>query len=197
MTTNSRKSRSMRIAGIASIPVALIAAGAIVGGASYSAFNATTSTPTSNWAAGTVALTNDSEASALFTATDIAPGATGKKDITVTSNGSLASVVKLYGTDAASTKALAKYVDITIVEGTLSGSTFTPLASNATVYSGTLDAFGSQHTDYADGVSVWQPTGTAGEKTTFEISYTLDQATPNTAQAGTAALGFTWEAQSK
>jgi hypothetical protein len=191
----ARSPRAMKIAGIASIPVALIVAGVLVGGASYSAFNATTSTPTNNWSAGTVALSDNDQGVALFTATNLAPGATGTKDITVTSTGSLASTVKLYGTNASTTNGLSSYIDLTITEGTGSGASFTPLASGSNVYTGTLAAFASTDTSYANGITAWAPAGGGTDARTFRINYTLEGATPNTAQAGTTALGFTWEAQ--
>lgn len=189
-------SRAMRIAGIAAIPAALVVAGVLVGGASYSAFSATTSTPTNNWSAGTVALSNDGQGVALFTASNLQPGSTATKDITVTSTGSLASTVKLYGTQAATTNALSSYVDLTITEGTGTGTSFTPLASGSTVYTGTVADFGSARTNFSNGITAWTPAGgSTSDARTFRISYTLDAATPNTAQGGTAALGFTWEAQ--
>jgi hypothetical protein len=185
----------MRIAGFAAIPAALVAAGLLVGGASYSAFSATTSTPTNNWTSGTVALTDDDQNVALFSATNLKPGATGTKDITVTSTGSLASTVKLYGTQAATTNGLSSYIDITVVEGTGTGSAFAPLASGSNLYTGTLADFAAARTDYANGITAWTPSGSASEARTFRISYTLEAATPNTAQGGTASLGFAWEAQ--
>lgn len=195
-STATRNSRAMKIAGIASIPAALVVAGVLVGGASYSAFSATTSTATNNWSAGTVALSNDSQGVALFTASNLAPGSTGTKDITVTSSGTLASTVKLYGTQAATTNALSSYVDLTVTEGTGTGTSFTPLASGANIYTGTLADFGSNRTDFANGVTAWAPAGgSPAVARTFQITYTLDAATPNTAQGGTAALGFTWEEQ--
>jgi len=193
MTNTARRRRSMRIAGIAAIPAALLVSGALVGGASYSAFTATTSTPTNNWSAGTVALANDGQGAALFQATNLAPGATAKKDVTVTSTGSVASVVKLYGAQAATTKGLASYVDITVAEGTGTGASFT----GTTIYTGTLADFGASHSNYSDGVVAWSPAGGGSDARTFEISYTLDASTPDSAQGGTAALAFTWEAQSK
>jgi hypothetical protein len=63
------------------------------------------------------------------------------------------------------------------------------------VYSGTLAAFGSANTNFATGLGTWAPTGTGSETRVFQFTYTLDPATPNTAQSGTAAIGFTWEAQ--
>jgi hypothetical protein len=188
-------SRSVRIAGFAAIPAALVIAGAVIGGASYSAFNATATTPTSNWNAGTVALASDSQNTALFTASGLKPGSTGTKDITVTSTGSLASTVKLYGTNAATTNGLSSYIDLTIVEGTGTGASFSPLPSGSNIYTGTLANFASSDTYFSNGLTAWAPTGSATEARTFRIGYTLESGTPNSAQGGSAALGFTWEAQ--
>lgn len=191
--TATTRSRAFRIAGFASIPAALVLAGAVVGGASYSAFSATTSTPTNNWSAGTVSLNND-QSSALFNATGLKPGSTDTKYITVTSTGSLASTVKLYGTNAATTNALSSYIDITITEGTGTATNFTP-NSGSPLYTGTLANFASTETNFSNGLTAWQPAGGAAESRVFKITYGLESTTPNSAQGGTAALAFTWEAQ--
>jgi hypothetical protein len=197
VTTPTR--RTARLLKWAAVPAALLVSGLIVGQASYSAFNSTTSNPTSNWSAGTVALTDDDAGVAMFNATGLKPGSTGTKCIAVTSSGSLASNVNLYGTSAATTNALSTYIHLTIVQGTggTSGSCtgFTPLASGSSLYSGTLASFATTSTNFATGLGTWTPTGTAPETRTFEFAYTVDAATPNTSQGGTAAIGFTWEDQ--
>jgi hypothetical protein len=78
---------SPRIAVVAkwsSVPAALVLSSALVWHASYSAFSATADNPTSNWAAGTVALADDDSSTALFSATNLKPGSTGTKCIVVT-----------------------------------------------------------------------------------------------------------------
>ncbi len=99
--------RTLTIARYAAIPAALLASAAVVSTASYSAYTASTSNPTSNWATGTVALSDDDTNTALFSATNLKPGSTGTKCVVVSSTGSLASSVKLYGTSPATTKSLA------------------------------------------------------------------------------------------
>jgi hypothetical protein len=182
------------------VPVALLVGGVAVSQASYSAFSDSTATPASNWAAGTVKLANDAPAAtAMFSATNLKPGDTGTKCIAVTSTGSLASAVKLYATGAATTNALSSNVNLTITQGTGGGfgscTGFTALATGAAVYTGTLAALGTSATGFSNGIGAWAPTGTAPETHTYQITYTLDTAAPNTTQGGTAALGFTWEAQ--
>jgi hypothetical protein len=135
----------------------------------------------------------------MFTAANLKPNSTGTKCIAVTSTGTLPATVKLYGTNPASSNGLSGYLNLTITQGSGGSSAsctgFTPLASGATVYTGTLAGFASTASTFATGLGSWAPTGTAAETRVFQFSYTLDPATPNTAQGGTAALGFTWEAQ--
>lgn len=196
---NRPTARTARIARWAAIPLALLASGAVVATASYSAFSATTSNPTNNWAVGTVALSDDDANTAMFNATSLKPGSTGTRCIAVTSSGSLASAVKLYGTNPATTNALSSSINLSVVQGTGgsfgSCTGFTPLATGSSVYSGTLAAFGSTATSYASGLGSWAPTGEAAETRVFQFTYTVDPAAPNSTQGGTAAIGFTWEAQ--
>src|SRR3954467_9544432 len=102
----------------AAVPMAVLASGGMVWQSSYSAFSATTASPTNNWSAGTVALSDDDHSTAMFTAADLKPGASGTKCIAVTSTGSLASTVKLYGTAYDTTNGLAGNINLKIEEGT-------------------------------------------------------------------------------
>ena len=194
-----RTARTAQLAKWVAIPAALALSGAVVAHSSYAAFSATTVNPTNNWTAGTVALSDDDSNTAAFTATNLKPGSTGTKVIVVTSNGSLASTVKLYGTNAATTNGLSSYINLVITQGTggsfASGTGFMPLVTGSNVYTGTLANFSATATGFATGLGTWAPTGTASEARSFQIQYTVDAAAPNTSQAGTAAVGFTWEAQ--
>ena len=191
-----RQVNKKRLVALAAAPVALLASGGMVWAASYSAFSATTVNPTSNWTAGTVALSDDDSSTALFTASGLKPGSTGTKCVAVTSTGSLASTVKLYGTSYATTNALSSNVNLKVEEGT--GATTASCASfvaGSTLYDGTMAAFGTGKTGFATGVGTWAPTGSALETRSYRVTYTLSATTPDTAQGGTAALGFTWESQ--
>ena len=177
------------------VPVALMASGLLVWQSSYAAFSSTTTNPTNNWTAGTVALTDDDSNTAMFTASALKPGATGEKCIAVTSSGNLASTVKLYATTYSTTGALGSYIDLVIQEG--SGGSFsscTGFTSAATNFTGTLAAFAAANTNFGNGLSSWAPApGTVTR--TFRIAYTINTSAPNSAQGGTAAAGLTWEAQ--
>lgn len=198
-STTSNRRRNARMATAGAVVAGLGLSAAVVWQASYSAFSATTSNPTNNWSAGTVSLTDDDSNSAMFTATGLKPGSTGTRCIAVTSNGSLPSAVKLYGTNPTTTNGLATSINLTVTQGTGATSAsctgFTALPAGASVYTGSLAAFGAGSSSFATGKGDWTPTGTAAETRVFQFTYTLDAATPNTAQGGTAAIGFTWEAQ--
>lgn len=191
--------RAARVFGVGAALACLAASAAVVWQASYSAFSTSTSNPASNWAAGTVLLADDDANTAMFTASNLKPGATGSRCIAVTSTGNLPSAVKLYGTGSATTNALSSWINLTVTQGTGgsfgSCSGFTALASGATVYSGTLAAFASSATGYATGLGSWTPTGSGSDTRVFQLSYTFDPAAPNSTQGGTASIGFTWEAQ--
>lgn len=198
-SSGSTRRRHARILSAGTVVAGLAVSGILVWHASYSAFSAQTASPASNWNAGTVALSDDDSNTALFTANNLKPGSSDTKCIAVTSTGSLPSAVKLYGTNPTTTKDLASNISLTITQGTAgsfgSCSTFKPLTSGATVYSGTLADFGASASSFATGKGDWAPTGSASETRVFQVSYTLNANTPNTAQGGTASLGLTWEAQ--
>lgn len=193
-------SRTKKMATWSAIPTALLVSSLLVWQASYSAFNATTDNPSSNWATGNVALSDDDTNTALFSATNLKPGSTGTKCIVVTSSGSLASTVKLYGTGAAATKSLDSWIDLTVDEG--AGGSFGSCAgftSSGNVFSGTLNNFATNRTSFANGVGTWAPAGQTAPATvsrTYRFSYTVNNSAPNSTQGGTASIGFTWEAQS-
>ncbi|MFL6161390.1 MAG: TasA family protein [Jatrophihabitantaceae bacterium] len=191
--------RTARLLSVGAGVACLAASAAVVWQASYSAFSAQTSNPTNNWAAGTVLLSDDDSNTAMFSASNLKPGNTGSKCIAVTSTGTLPSAVKLYGTAAATTNALSTWINLVITQGTGgsfgSCTGFTPLASGSSVYSGTLASFATASTSYSNGVGSWAPTGSGSDTRVFQISYTFDPTAPNSTQAGTASVGFTWEAQ--
>ena len=192
--------RTARLASWIAIPAAVLISGLAIGGASYSAFSTTTVNPASNWATGTVALSDDDSNTAAFTATGLKPGSTASKCIAVTSTGTLASAVKLYGTSPSTTNSLSTYITLTVVQGT-GGSfaggcaSFVPLGSGSSLYNGTLANFGTSYTSYANGIGNWAPTGSASETRVYMLTYTVDSAAPNSTQGGTATIGFTWETQ--
>jgi len=203
-TATRRPSRKIAtIVSLVAIPAALAVSGLVVAQSSYSAYSATTVNPTSNWATGTVALTDDDANTAAFTASNLKPGSTGSRCIVVSSTGTLPSSVKLYATGPTSTKNLAANINLNVTQGT--GGSFgsctgyAPLASGSSVYSGTLADLGTNATSYATGVGSWTPagvaTGAAAETRTYQITYTVKSDAPDSTQGGAASTGLTWETQ--
>jgi hypothetical protein len=197
--------RAARLAAWIAIPAALIASGVVVSTASYSAFSATTANPTSNWTAGTVALSDDDSNGALFTVTGLKPGSTGTKCIAVTSTGSLPSTVNMYTTAGsyATTNSLSSNINLTVTQGTGGGfgscTGFTALSTGSSVYSGTVAGLAAttsfSNPITATGTAQWAPTGTASETRVYQFTYTVPTTAPSTIMGGTASVGFTWEAQ--
>ena len=194
MSDLATSSRAVGAAGklrYAVAPLALVASSALVWHASDAAFKADTSNGTNNWAAGTVVLSDDDAGSAFFNVSNLKPGDTGSKCIAVTYEGSVAAVVKLYGTASGN---LAQYLNLTVEQGT-GGNSSTCSGFNAasTVYNGTLSGFASTHQGYSNGAGTWGITNPPAART-FRFSYSL--ADNNAAQGHSANATFTWEAQS-
>lgn len=187
---------SKRFIAAMAVPTALLASGAMVMSSSYSAFSSTSSNDANAWATGTVRLDNDA-ATALFSATNLKPGATEAKCLTVRSSGSLASAVRLYATGFTQTNTLGNHLRLTVEEGN-ANATCASFSGSVVVANKTLSALAADHSSFATGVGAWNPpaaSSAAPVNRAYRITYVLDAATPNTAQGGTAALGFTWEAQ--
>ena len=101
-----------------------------------------------------------SAGTAMFTAANLKPGSTGAKCITVTSSGSLASTVKLYATDAKTTKQLSSSIDLVITEGTGGDSSCTGFAPAGVIFTDTLAKLGSKKS-FAAGVGPGPPVALA------------------------------------
>ena len=67
---------------------------------------------------------------------------------------------------------------------------FTP---GSTVYSGTLSSFLTSHTNYANGVALWNP-ASSPESRAYRITLTLQS--NNAAQGLSTGFNLTWEVQS-
>jgi hypothetical protein len=161
------------------VPVAIIVAGLLVYTASRAAFVATTTTGSSSFSTGSVELTNDSVGTAVFTATDLAPGATDTEDIVVTYTGSLDADVVLYSSiEGGSVQTLAPYLDLEIT-------------SASGTWTGTLADF-EAITNFAGGVL--PTTMVENDTETYTVTYTVASNAP---QSAAASVTFVWEAQNQ
>lgn len=154
------------------------------------AFTSRTSSAGSAWTTGTVVLTNN-PATALFAVTGLQPGASGTNCVDVTYAGSLAAIVKVYGSVSPSgAGTLSTYLQITVEEGSGTCSSFTPPGSPG--FTGTAAAFASTYPGYASGLGSWAVTGSGGTHP-FRISYQL--LADNGAQSLSGSVSLTWEAR--
>jgi len=180
-----------RVAAFVAIPAALVASAAFVGNASYSAFSDTATNAGNTWSSGSVTLNNDAS-SALFTAANLAPGATGSNCIKVTNTSTLPTTTKLYSAVGAQA-GLNTYLTVTVTQGTGgafgSCTGFTADASGSQIYTGTLANLISTRSSFANGAVTSVASG--GNKT-FKIDYSLSATAP---QATQGSATFTWEAQ--
>jgi hypothetical protein len=196
--------RRRRVVRTVAPAVGLLTAALLVWQGSYEAFSATTTSPGNSWAAGTVALTNDTNAFAsptgvaAFTVTKMVPGSTGVKCIVVKSTTNVPSTGKLYLANEATTLALDSQLNIQVdVDYTHQDAACAGFVSSATIVpSQTLLAAKAAFTGFASGAGVWAITGTAPEYTTYRITYTLSAAATNAVEGGTANADFVWEADS-
>jgi hypothetical protein len=192
MTKTSRYRRALPAALIA-VVIGLFGSGFMVWTASNAAFSGTTTNPSNSWAAGSVALTDDDSATAMFNASGLTPTASVTNCITVTYNGTVTAPIKLYGAAPGGT-GLATYLNLTVEVGT--GGSFNSCAGfspSSSLFTGTVATFGSTYTNYSNGVdTTWAPTGAAQTKV---FRFTVQLANNSAAQGLTCTMPFTWEAQ--
>ncbi|MFN8159206.1 MAG: hypothetical protein U0R68_17450 [Candidatus Nanopelagicales bacterium] len=207
----SRTTRRRAIRAVA--PVAgLLAAGLLVWQGSYAAFSATTANGANNWAAGSVSLTDDDAAVAMFSTALVTPagaqdtkalkpGDTRTNCIKVTNNGTLAGPVKLYVQTYAQTSGLGDNLTVTVEQGTGTAATafgnctgFNPLPSGGTLVNAqTLTAFAGANSTFTNGVG--GANLAVGASTYYRFTTTVNAGAPNSVQGGTATATFQWELQ--
>jgi predicted ribosomally synthesized peptide with SipW-like signal peptide len=175
------------------------AVAAVAGIGTFSAFSATTSNTGNYFNAGTVSISDNDSGSAMYTIDPATPGTLVERCIQVTYTGTLAADVSLY---ASAVGAIGQYVDLTIDKGPATGDAFpdcTNFVSDGNVYSGTLGAFATSHTNFGNGVGSYpgvQTQWNQSDAVVYRFQLTLQN---NPAAAGlTSGLhSFTWEAQNQ
>ncbi len=173
-----------------SLVLGVLVSGLGVYGASHAAFSSATAHPANSWSAGTVALTDDSNTAALFNVTGVRPPTTGTKCITVTYNGTVAARVKVYASSTSG--GLLPYLNLTVDQGT-GGSYASCTGFSGTTLWGPNTADGLTATNWATGLGNWTPNG-SGQTRTYRFRWSLVD--DEKAEATTANMTFTWEAQS-
>lgn len=194
-----RTAGSTKVQAIAAL-AAVVFVSTVIMQTSRAAFTATTDNTTNNFAGGTLALADDDTGSALFNVSDLVPGDSVQRCITVTYTGSItASIgdVRLYSSGYTDTGNFADYLDLVIDQGT--GGSYadcTGFTLGSNLVTSTLTAFDTASSNYATGVSAFTPS-TSPEARTYRVTATLNAATPDAEQGETVTgLVFTWEIQS-
>lgn len=213
-----------RLSGKAMIVGALLASiggsGAMVWHASYSAFSDTTSNPANSWSTGSVVLSNDQSASAMFSVSNLAPDPTlsalsppttgalsaqsgGSACIEVTYSGTLPATVKLYASVTEGSTGLGPALLTTVDIGTdsvASGQTdptCSGFSSSSYIYGSygtTTSVLSGFPSTYSTGAGSWSATQNTSQW--YRISWLLPSTTTNNYQSASVSATFTWEADS-
>lgn len=187
-----------KVLGTAALATAFLASGALVMSGSTAAFSGTTDNK-SSWDAGVVNLTNN-HASALFTGSDIVPGYAENHCMSVKSEASGTTSLKMY---ADTTADLASVLDskliVTIAEGN-SGVNTDGVAGGCTgfiptseKFTGTLAEF-KAHNTFSTGLN--ESVIEAGTSKQYKISVALPQTVGNEVQGAESSVTFAWENRS-
>jgi predicted ribosomally synthesized peptide with SipW-like signal peptide len=185
---------------VMALGAAFLLVGVLVVSSSRAAFTDTTDNSGNAFTAGDIELIDDDSGSAMFTITNMEPGDSETDCILVTYQGSITdpSAVTLYSGGYTDSGAFDEHLNLTIDEGT--GGSFgncgTFVLGNSIESGGTVADFDTDHTNYANGAGVWDPSSTPATMT-YRITVELDAATPNIEQGeSVTALTFVWEVQS-
>jgi hypothetical protein len=174
--------------------------GSLVALGVFGLFSATTQNSGNEISSGTVTIADNDAGSSMFNITGAKPGESWTRCIKVSYNGSLPADVHLYMQNT--TGELAKYLNVTIAQGTQATSSFpgctgfTPDATG-TVFDG--PAYSPVSGSWELGLPVTpfgDPAWDFGESLVFKFTMTLSATTPDSLQ--NAVLGNTtivWEAR--
>jgi predicted ribosomally synthesized peptide with SipW-like signal peptide len=177
----------------------------IAGAGVFSAFSSQTDNPGNVVTAGTVTLEDNDGGSALYAMSAAKPGESKTSCIKVTYKGSLPSTVKFF--TPSTIGELGPNVNLKVEAGTATSSTFpscegfAAFGSGGTVYEGTLAAFATEHSSFANGITT-NPSGATKWETNNSVVYrvtaTLSASAPESAQGKTTGTHILrWEAQNQ
>lgn len=201
-----RSVRRATMARIVASAAIVAAAGAVIGGGTFSAFSSTTQNAGNSFAAGTVAIGDNDAGAALYSVTNQEPGVSLERCIKVTYTGSLDADVKLYTSSPIGS--LGPYVNLTITPGSQATPTFPACTgfvadSGGAIFTGTLASFATAHSGYSNGLADYPgATGAWAANDAVVYRYAVSLADDNAANGGASALAtgahaFTWESRNQ
>ncbi|WP_433304688.1 hypothetical protein ACQP2F_15875 [Actinoplanes sp. CA-030573] len=215
---SQRRNRNIRVAGLI---LGFSGAAAMVFQSSHSAFSATTSNDTNVFGAGSVAISDNDGAQAMFTATNLAPGDSATVCMGVRYTGTLnPTAIKLYTGGALESNNGGAYVawandatsemddnlsmrieindtDLAADPGSSCApagvGSFTDVAASAP---GTnMRTMINSNSNFANGLASQWGTVTASKWRVWRFTYTFSSLAPNSAQLDGLKVNFVWEAQ--
>jgi hypothetical protein len=202
MASSTTRRRALRSVAPAA---GLLLAGLLVWQGSNAAFTATTTSPGNTWTAGSVALENNAidgvyrqVGQAAFSLTNIKPGDTLSRCITVRSQGTVPANGRFYvssvsGVAGPGGGSLPTQIRLTVETGSSAPADCTGFTAASTVVNNV--ALPSVVSSYAAASNSWVLSGTAGETQTYRVTYVFDPAADNTFQGSSASATFNWEVQ--
>ncbi len=191
--TRGRRRRSRRFtllrAALSLVALGVATAGILSG--SYAAWTAQTTNPGNTVTAGTLTMSNDKNAAAVFTATNVVPGATGSDTVTVTNTGSIPMTVQLTQ-DTLSASGIEASLRVSVHDDTRNWCVYPSNTAGACLTRGAWDATGTLANfplPATDGSAQWP----AGQVHTFTLSWELVASSPNSDQGKTGSFRLVWD----
>jgi predicted ribosomally synthesized peptide with SipW-like signal peptide/uncharacterized repeat protein (TIGR01451 family) len=168
-----------------------IATATVIGG-SFASWSAQTTNPGNAVTAGTLAMTNDKPAAAVFSATNVKPGDTGSSTVTITNSGNIPMAVTLTE-DTVTSTGIEASLGFQIYDAQRDWCYW---PSNATGPCGSYGAWNGSATltNLAIASSSGGARWAASEAHTFTISWQLAASSPNSDQGKTGSFRLVWGA---
>ena len=169
------------------LALVLIAVGIAVG--SGANFSASSANPSNTFTAGTLTMSNSSDAAAVLTASNWKPGDTQTGTVDIANTGSLAGTFSLSRTaltNSDNANPMSDKINLIVKDcGDFSSGAPTCDAGDPVKYSGTLTAMTS---------NVALGTFAANEKHRYQFAATFDSSAGNVYQGANSQATFTWNA---
>jgi hypothetical protein len=169
------------------LALVLVAVGVAVG--SGANFSASSANPSNTFTAGTLTMSNSSDAAAVLTASNWKPGDVQTGTVDIQNTGSLAGTFSLSRTalnDSDGANPLSNKIDLVVKDcGDFSGGTPVCDAGDPVKYTGTLNAMSS---------SVALGSYAANEKHKYQFAATFNSSAGNVYQGDNSTATFNWDA---
>lgn len=180
--------------------VTIGALGAVAAFGIFGAFSAEVSNSGNEFSAGTLTLDDNNHTQPVYFKSDAVPGDNGDnctRCISIDYSGPVTANLKLFGSNAGAT-GLEEFLNVEVTSGTGSDEDcgdFVASGADGDVYDGTLEDFNTDHTGWANGISL----GTIADSGTkaYRFYAELPASTPAEDAQGLNAgdQTFTWEVQ--